>query len=190
MSDDFHSIDWPAALLEQARDIRMVVFDVDGVMTDGRLYRDDAGNEIKAFHSRDGLGMKGLMNSGYRVAVLTARRSRLVEHRMTELGIELFEQGRHDKGEAFNELLSKADIQAANTAYMGDDLVDWPAMSQAALKVCPADADAWICGQADYITQARAGRGAVRELCELLLNASGQLADWRAGFGIQGKKKP
>lgn len=183
MTDVSTPSDRHKALLLKARPVRLVVFDIDGVMTDGRLYRDDAGNEIKAFHSRDGLGLKGLMKHGFTVAALTARRSKLVEARMAELGIEHVLQGREDKGVALSELLEQTGFSTAQTAYMGDDLVDWPAMSQAALKICPGDADGWIRSRVDYITQAHGGRGAVREACELLLAAGGKLQVWRASFG-------
>lgn len=173
---------WTPELLARAGSIRVAVFDVDGVMTDGRLYRDDAGHEIKAFHSRDGLGLKALMRHGIEVAVLTARRSALVEARMRELGIEHLLQGREDKGEAFVELLQRFGADADQAAYMGDDLVDWRAMRQAGLKLCPADADAWLRAQADYVTAAPGGRGAVREAAELLLAGHGRLQDWRESF--------
>lgn len=173
---------WSPALLARAASIRAAVFDVDGVMTDGRLYRDDAGHEIKAFHSRDGLGLKALMRHGIAVGVLTARRSALVEARMAELGIEALLQGREDKGAAFAELLDRLGATAAETACMGDDLVDWRAMRQAGLKLCPADADAWIRARADYVTEARGGRGAVREAAELLLAGHGKLEAWRESF--------
>ncbi|MEM7055175.1 MAG: hypothetical protein AAF446_11630 [Pseudomonadota bacterium] len=173
---------WPADLLLKAASIRFVVFDIDGVMTDGRLYRDDAGNEIKAFHSRDGLGLKGLMRHGFIVAALTARTSRLVTARMAELGIEHVKQGRHDKRQALAELLRETGFSAEQTAYMGDDLVDWPAMVQTRLKLCPGDADGWILQHVDYATCAHGGRGAAREACELLLAAAGKLDAWRAEF--------
>ena len=169
-------------LLQRCAAVRLVVFDVDGVMTDGRLYRDDSGQEIKAFHSRDGLGLKALMRNGFTVAMLTARRSRLVQARAAELGIELLVQGREDKAGAFEELLSRTGIAAAHTAYMGDDLVDWPAMRLASVKLCPGDADGWIIERADYATTARGGHGAVREAAELLLAAHGLLDRWRASF--------
>lgn len=173
---------FPQQAIEAAARIRLVVFDIDGVMTDGRLYRDDAGNEIKAFYSRDGLGLKALMNYGLTVAALTARDSELVRVRMAELGIGHLVQGREDKGVALAELLAETGIEAGATAYMGDDLVDWPAMRQVALKLCPGDADAWIAERADYVTRAAGGRGAVREVCELLLAAHGALDAWRASF--------
>lgn len=174
--------DWSPQLLERAAAIRAIVFDVDGVMTDGRLYRDDGGQEIKAFHSRDGLGLKGLMRFGFSVVALTARNSRLVQVRMRELGIDNLLQGREDKGTAFVEILDQLGLEPAQAAYMGDDLVDWPAMRQAGLKLCPGDADEWIIEHADYATRAGGGRGAAREAAELLLAGHGLLDEWRQSF--------
>lgn len=167
---------------QRAAAVRLAVFDIDGVMTDGRLYRDDDGRESKAFHSRDGLGVQGLMEFGVQVACLTARRSRLVEVRMDELGIELLLQGRQDKGRAFDELLERTGLDSAQTCYAGDDLVDWPAMRRAGLRFAPADADAWIRARVDRVTEAAGGHGAVREICEWLLAARGVLDQWRDGF--------
>lgn len=173
---------WSPQLLERAGTIRAIVFDVDGVMTDGRLYRDDSGQEIKAFHSRDGLGLKGLMRNGFTLVALTARNSNLVRVRMRELGIQNLIQGREDKGAAFAEILRQFALDAAQVAYMGDDLVDWPAMRQAGLKLCPGDADGWIIEHADYVTRATGGRGAAREAAELLLAGHGLLDRWRESF--------
>lgn len=173
---------WSRELLQRAGSIRAAVFDIDGVMTDGRLYRDDSGQEIKAFHSRDGLGLKALMRYGFGVVALTARRSKLVEVRMHELGIEHLLQGREDKAVAFAEVLEQTGLDAAQVAYMGDDLVDWPAMRQAGLKICPGDADGWIIERADYATRAGGGQGAAREAAELLLAGHGLLDDWRGSF--------
>jgi len=173
---------WSDELLQRAAAIRAVVFDIDGVMTDGRLYRDDSGQEIKAFHSRDGLGLKALMQYGFTVVALTARRSKLVEVRMQELGIDRLVQGREDKGVAFAEVLVQTGLDATRVACMGDDLVDWPAMRQAGLKLCPGDADGWIIEQADYATHAGGGQGAVREAAELLLAAHGLLDEWQESF--------
>ena len=173
---------WTGALLERAAAVRAVVFDVDGVMTDGRLYRDDSGQEIKAFHSRDGLGLKALMRNGFTVIALTARTSNLVRVRMQELGVEQLLQGREAKGEAFAEILRLTGLEAARVAYMGDDLVDWPAMRRAGLKLCPGDADDWIIQRVDYATRAGGGMGAVREAAELLLAGHGRLDAWRESF--------
>ncbi|HKL51645.1 MAG TPA: hypothetical protein VJ908_10785 [Wenzhouxiangellaceae bacterium] len=182
MSSGNGSARWSPELLERTASIRAIVFDIDGVMTDGRLYRDDSGQEIKAFHSRDGLGLKGLMRHAFKVVALTARNSRLVQVRMRELGIENLLQGREDKGAAFAEILQQIELEGSAVAYMGDDLVDWPAMRQAGLKLCPGDADQWIIEQADYATRAHGGRGAVREAAELLLAAHGLLDAWRQSF--------
>ena len=173
---------WSPELLQRASAVRAIVFDIDGVMTDGRLYRDDSGQEIKAFHSRDGLGLKGLMRFGFTLVALTARRSNLVQVRMHELGIENLFQGREDKGAAFAEILQRFDLDASQVAYMGDDLVDWPAMRRAGLKLCPGDADEWIIEHADYATHAGGGRGAAREAAELLLAGHGLLDQWRESF--------
>ena len=174
--------DWPDDLLRRCAGVRLAVFDVDGVMTDGRLYRSDSGDEIKAFHSRDGLGLKALMRYGIEVGVITARCSRLVELRMAELGIAHLMQGREDKPEALAELAAGLEIALEHTAFMGDDLVDWAAMRRAGLKLCPADADGWLRERADYVTVAGGGRGAVREAAELLLAGHRALDSWRESF--------
>ena len=182
MSRSIGSPRWSPQLLARAAHIRAIVFDVDGVMTDGRLYRDDSGQEIKAFHSRDGLGLKGLMKNGFTLVTLTARNTRLVQVRMHELGIENLFQGREDKGAAFCEILEQFELDGSRVAYMGDDLVDWPAMRQAGLKLCPGDAEEWIIKRVDYATRARGGQGAVREAAELLLAGHGLLDSWRESF--------
>lgn len=169
-------------LLERARAVRLAVFDVDGVMTDGRLYLSNDGVESKAFHTRDGLGLKALMRHGVEVAVITARRSKLVARRMQELGIEQLMQGCEDKLSAITSLLNERSIRFEHTAYTGDDLVDWPAMSRCHLKCAPADASPWICRQADFVSQSAGGRGAVREVCELILQARGELQAWQDSY--------
>lgn len=169
-------------LRERAAGIRLAVFDVDGVLTDGTLYLDDHGTQIKAFNVRDGLGLKALMRHGITVAVITARRSGVVERRMLELGVEHLRQGQSNKELALNELLGELDMAAAHTAYMGDDLIDWPAMKLCALSAAPADADGWIRSQVDVVTDAGGGRGAVREFCELLLAARGALKAWQDSY--------
>ncbi|MEE4638325.1 MAG: phenylphosphate carboxylase subunit delta [Wenzhouxiangella sp.] len=166
----------------RAAGIRLAVFDVDGVLTDGRLILDDRGVQTKAFHVRDGLGLKALMRHGIAVAVITARESAVVERRMAELGVEHLRQGQSDKRRAMKELLAELDVPGSQTSYMGDDLIDWPAMRQCALSAAPADADAWIRAQVDIVTEAPGGVGAVREFCERLLAARGLLEDWRAGY--------
>lgn len=170
------------ALLERAAAIRLAVFDVDGVMTDGRVTYTAAGDELKTFHTRDGLGIKGLLEHGIKVAIITARSSTMVERRAAELGITELLQGRQDKATALAELLARAGLSPAVCAYGGDDLLDWPAMRQCRLRCAPADADGWIRQRADFVTTARAGHGAVREMCELILAGHGLLDRWRSRF--------
>lgn len=170
------------ALLQRAGRIRLAIFDIDGVLTDGRLYFSDSGEQIKAFHSRDGLGLKALMAHGIEVAVLSARRSRVAELRIAELGIARLVQGCEDKASGFDRLIADAGVAADATAYMGDDLLDWPAMRLSGLKLAPADAHAAIRARADYVTELPGGRGAVREAAELLLAGHDRLDDWIASF--------
>ena len=125
-------------ILNIAKNIKLVIFDVDGVLTDGSLFFGDDGQEYKAFYSRDGLGIKLLQRTGVEVGVITARESQLVVHRMNNLGIEHFYQGRLNKIEAFHEMLKKLGISAEQTAYAGDDIVDLPVMKQVGLAVRPS----------------------------------------------------
>lgn len=168
--------------LRRAGKIQLAVFDVDGVMTDGRLYYSEDGIEAKTFHTRDGLGLKALMRHDIQVAVITARQSRLLARRATELGIEHLMQGREDKKNALNELLAQLGLEPWQVAYTGDDLVDWPAMGQCGLKCAPADATGWLRERADHVTTNRGGHGAVREVCELVLAGHGLLESWQESF--------
>jgi len=160
-------------------DIELLVLDVDGVLTDGSLFYDDHGQEYKAFNSRDGHGMRMLQEVGIRVALLTGRQSGIVTHRAANLGIapELVYQGYRDKRPAFKALLQQTGLQAAQVAYMGDDVVDLPVMMQVALPIAVADAHPFVQQHARYVTQAAGGRGAVREVCEMLLDGRGLLQE-------------
>ena len=162
--------------------IRLAIFDVDGVMTDGRIAYTDDGHEIKTFHTRDGLGLKALMSNGIDVAIITARHSPIVARRADELGIEQVVQGREDKAAALEELLERLSVGREQCAYTGDDLVDWPAMRQCGFKCAPADADAWIRQRADFVTRLAGGHGAVREVCERILADQGLLEAWQGRF--------
>ncbi len=172
----------PEPLLAVAAAVDLAVFDVDGVMTDGRLLIHHDGTESKSFHTRDGLGLKALMRRGIDVAVITARRSTVVDRRMAELGIAHYCQGQEDKRAALDKLWSELERQPYHTAYMGDDLVDWPAMKACGLKAAPADAAPWITARCDFVSNRPGGYGAVRELCELLLHARGALESWQGGY--------
>jgi 3-deoxy-D-manno-octulosonate 8-phosphate phosphatase (KDO 8-P phosphatase) len=161
---------------ERARNIRLAAFDVDGVLTDGTLYYSDSGEEIKAFNVQDGHGMKMLKDSGVTLAIISSRRSGALEARARNLGIELLFQGVPDKLTAFQELLDRSGVAAAACAYAGDDLVDLPVLKRCGLAVSVPDAPAIVRRHAHYVTRAAGGRGAVRELSELILHAQGKLA--------------
>ena len=163
------------SLIKTAAAIELVVFDVDGVFTDGRIWIDNAGNESKSFHVRDGHGVKLLLHYGVQVAVLSGRQSQAVHVRMQELGVSDVLQGHIDKRAAFNELIHKKTVEKSHIAYVGDDIVDVQAMKLAALSIAVADAHAWVKQQADIVTQNAGGQGAVREVCELILDAKGLL---------------
>ena len=160
-----------AALKQRASKIRMLVLDVDGVLTDGKLYFDHAGNEMKAFNTRDGLGMKALQRVGIEVAVITGRKSDAVAHRMNQLGIEHVYQGREDKLDAFLHLLETTGLDAEQVCFAGDDWIDLPVLIRVGLAVSVADAEDRVKQQAHWITRRNGGHGAVREICNLILEA-------------------
>lgn len=162
-------------LKTKAANIKLVVFDVDGVFTDGRIWIDDNGKESKSFHMRDGHGVKLLLHYGVHVAVLSGRKSHAVEVRMRELGVSDVLQGHIDKRTAFNELVQNKNLSNEQVAFVGDDIVDVQAMQLAALSIAVADAHTWVKQQADIVTQTAGGHGAVREVCELILDAKGLL---------------
>jgi 3-deoxy-D-manno-octulosonate 8-phosphate phosphatase (KDO 8-P phosphatase) len=169
------SVPLPDALAQRARAIRLLVLDVDGVLTDGRLYYSSAGEESKAFHIQDGLGIKLLQRSGVQVALITGRRSPAVEQRAHELGIALVHQGVEDKLGAFDELLRAQHLAASQAGCMGDDLPDLPLIRCCALGISVPDAPEAVRQHAHYVTRRRGGEGAVREVCELLMAAQGTL---------------
>ena len=160
--------------MTDARDIQLLVLDCDGVLTDGGLYVNEHGSETKRFHVRDGPAIKGAMLCGIQVAILSARSSRSVAQRADDLGVKLLLQGMGDKREGLARVLQWAGVDAAHTAYMGDDLQDLPAMRQCAWKLAPADAANDVRAAADHVTQANGGQGAVREAIEHLLNQRGE----------------
>ena len=160
---------------ERARHVRVAIFDVDGVLTDGALYLTDSGEELKAFNVHDGHGMKMLKESGVVLAIISSRSSRCVEQRARNLGIELLFQDAADKLAAFNELLGRCGVAASACAYVGDDVVDLPVMKHCGLAVAVPDAPAVVRRHAHYVTRARGGRGAAREVCELIMHAQGSL---------------
>ena len=160
-----------AVLRERASKICMLILDVDGVLTDGKLYFDHSGNEMKAFNTRDGLGMKALQKVGIEVAIITGRKSEAVTHRMAQLGIKHVYQGREDKLDAFLDLLEITGLDAQQTCFAGDDWIDLPVLLRAGLAVSVADAEDRVKQQAHWITRRNGGDGAVREICNLILAA-------------------
>ena len=162
-------------ILEKAANIRLLIFDVDGVLTDGSLFISDDGQESKAFNSRDGHGIKMLQKHGVIVAIITGRTSKVVEHRMENLGVAHVYQGKLHKLPAFEELLEKLDIGADETAYVGDDVVDLPVMRKVGLAIAVQGAYPLVLTHSHWQTPSCGGRGAARDVCEMLMEARGVL---------------
>jgi len=160
---------------ERARRIRLMVFDVDGVLTDGRLWFGPQGEALKAFHVRDGQGLKMLAACGVVPALLSGRRSAALEARAAELGIAHVLQGVDDKAPAFAALLARLGLDAASAGYMGDDLPDLPVLARCGFACAPREAHALALRRAHYVAEAPAGAGAAREICEFVLRAQGGL---------------
>lgn len=161
-------------VLQRAEHIRLLVLDVDGVLTDGRIIYTDAGDEIKCFHVRDGHGLRLLEEAGITVALITGRHSRAVAHRAQNLGLVHVHQGVRDKLAVLASLQKNLGLSPLQTAVVGDDLVDLAMMQKAGLALAVADAAADVKDRAHWITSLGGGRGAVREICELLLKAQGK----------------
>ncbi|TCS70446.1 3-deoxy-D-manno-octulosonate 8-phosphate phosphatase (KDO 8-P phosphatase) [Sulfuritortus calidifontis] len=169
-------------LIERAQQIKMLIFDVDGVLTDGSLFYGDDGQEYKAFHSRDGHGIKMLKASGVEAGILTGRTSNVVLHRAKNLGITHIFQGADDKLAVYERLLAQTGLKPEETGYMGDDLVDLPVLKRCGLAFSVPEAHELVAGQVHYITRAHAGRGAAREVCELIMRAQGTWAAQMAHY--------
>lgn len=167
--------------LDKARGIRLMGFDIDGVMTDGRLYFSPAGDEMKAFFSRDGLGLKMLAKSGVKLAIITGRNSPIVTKRAENLGITRVYQGIVDKRAAMADLLAREGLDFSQAGYMGDDVVDLSVMTACGFSATVPDCHALVRQQADYVTRAAAGAGAVREVCELILQTQG---NWQQALAV------
>ena len=157
----------------KAQQIKMVIFDVDGVLTDGSLFIDNQGEEYKAFNSRDGLGMRLLQDSGILIGIITGRTSSVVTHRMNSLKLDPKNvyQGQTDKIPAFLQLCQQNQLQARQTAYVGDDIIDIPTLNAAGFSIATADAHPLTQQHADWITPSNGGRGAARDVCELIMQA-------------------
>tara|TARA_B110000116_G_scaffold246939_1_gene239018 strand:+ start:7 stop:531 length:525 start_codon:yes stop_codon:yes gene_type:complete len=162
-------------VIEKAKNIRIVIFDVDGVLTDGTLYFTDSGEEIKAFNSRDGHGMKMLKASGVELAIITARESRSVKLRAENLNITLLYQGEKNKLKVFESLVTKLKLDMSSCAYVGDDLIDLPVMTRCGLSICVPSSPILVKKHAHYVTNSEGGQGAVREVCEMIMRSQGTL---------------
>ncbi|AIJ08704.1 MULTISPECIES: 3-deoxy-manno-octulosonate-8-phosphatase KdsC [Edwardsiella] len=164
-----------ADVMARAAQTRLLICDVDGVLSDGLIYMGNQGEELKAFNVRDGYGIRCLVTQGIDVAIITGRSSQLVADRAATLGIRHLYQGQSDKLIAFERILSDLQLAPHQAAYIGDDLIDWPVMARVGLSVAVADAHPLLLPNAHYTTRIAGGRGAVRELCDIILQAQGSL---------------
>lgn len=178
------------SIKEKLRKVKLLILDVDGVMTDGRIIMDNEGCEMKNFDVRDGHGLKIIQRYGIKVALLTGRQSKVVEHRARDLEIEDVYQGAFNKKDVFEKILEKHKLSAGAAAFMGDDIVDIPVLKRVGFSAAVADALDVVKKSVDYITKNRGGHGAVREICEMILQAQGKWPEIAAKyeFASRGKK--
>lgn len=163
-------------MIEKLKKIKLLLLDVDGVLTDGKIIIDDNGTESKAFNVRDGHGLKMLKRTDVQVGIITGRKSHVVEHRAKELGIEILYQGVRNKLEPYEEILNNLSLSDEQIAYVGDDIVDLPVMRRVGASFTVGDASVDVKKYADYTLSFGGGNGAVREVCELILRSQD---NWR-----------
>ncbi|MBN2647399.1 MAG: HAD hydrolase family protein [Thiotrichales bacterium] len=161
------------ALAAKAQKIQFLILDVDGVLTDNRLYYGDDGHELKSFYTRDGHGMVLLKKSGIEIGIITGRTSKLVAKRCQDLKIEHLYQGVPDKLPSFLDLVKKLGLQLDQIAYVGDDILDLPILMRVGLSITPADGESEVKSRVDYISPYKGGQGVVREVCEILMRSQG-----------------
>ncbi len=164
-----------ADIKQRASKVKLIAFDVDGILSDGRLILGNKGEEFKAFYTQDGQGLVMMLKAGFELAIITGRSSNIVEQRMKELGIKHVYQGIGDKLAVLEIILEETGFTADQAAYMGDDLPDLPVIKRVGLGITVADAHEFVQQHADLRTQRNGGRGAVREVCDLILDAQGLL---------------
>lgn len=164
------------------KNIKLVIFDVDGVFTNGSLYLGEKSIEIKAFQTHDGLGIKMLQQSGVKVAIITARQSQLVKQRMKALGIKYIFQGAKNKFSVYQDLQKELSLQPENIAMVGDDLPDLKIIHNCGLGIAVANATDLVKQHAKYITKKTGGKGAVREVCEMIMQSQGTLEKIQNAF--------
>jgi 3-deoxy-D-manno-octulosonate 8-phosphate phosphatase (KDO 8-P phosphatase) len=170
------------SLQSKLKKIKMLILDVDGVLTDGRVIMDDNGHETKNFNVRDGHGLKMIQRYGIKVALLTGRQSEVVKHRARDLEIKEVYQKVFNKKEVLAKILKKNKLTADQVAFVGDDIIDIPVLKAVGFSAAVADAYDVVKKSVDYITQNKGGRGAVRELCDLILQAQGKWPEVAAGY--------
>lgn len=163
-----------STLLEKARQVKLMIFDVDGVLTDGKLLFGPDGETLKIFHVLDGHGIRLLQQAGLQTAIISARQSSMVIRRAEDLGIAHVQLGIQDKLSAFQALLSKTGMTADNCGYIGDDVIDLPILTRVSFSASVPGGHAEVCSRVDYVTKNDGGSGAVREICDLILKAQGK----------------
>jgi 3-deoxy-D-manno-octulosonate 8-phosphate phosphatase (KDO 8-P phosphatase) len=162
-------------VIEKTKKIKLFVCDIDGVFSDGRIYLGDAGEELKAFHTKDGYGIKALSASGVDVAVITGRQSNIVQTRMTALNVKHIVQGEENKLPALKAMIKSKNLSPEQVAYIGDDMPDYQCMDYVGLSIAVNDAHPSILALADYTTTIRGGFGAVREICDIIMHSQNSL---------------
>ena len=176
------------SLSEKLKRVVLLILDVDGVLTDGKIIIDDLGNESKSFNVRDGHGLKLLMRSGVDVVFLTGRESEVVKHRADELGIKDVYQGVRDKSKVLGEILVSKGLSGECAAYVGDDIVDIPVFRIVGFSAAVADALDYVKAEADYVTEKEGGNGAVREVCEMILSAREKWNDVTSRYEMKSER--
>ena len=171
-----HKQSYPEEVIEKAAGVKLVIFDVDGVLTDGRIYYGADGEALKVFNTQDGHAIKMLIASGVDVAIISGRESAMVERRARDLGIGYVQQGVQEKAQALERLANDASVALEAMAHVGDDLPDLPIMLRVGLSIAVADAHPLVRDKADWVTGLGGGRGAAREACELVMHAQGTLS--------------
>lgn len=167
---------------ERLKKLRLLLLDVDGVLTDGSIVYTDSGEQVKTFNSKDGLGLRLLMDAGVDVGIVTGRTSGALLHRCKNLGIDLIFDGIKDKAAAFDEILASTGLESGEVGFMGDDLIDLPAMTRAGAAFTVADASVEVKNRADMVSDLPGGQGAVRQICERILKARGEWDGIISGF--------
>jgi 3-deoxy-D-manno-octulosonate 8-phosphate phosphatase (KDO 8-P phosphatase) len=165
------------SIFDKAKNIKLFVCDIDGVFSDGRIYLGNDGEELKAFHTKDGYGIKALGASGVDVAVITGRQSNIVQTRMTALNVKHIVQGEENKLPALKSIAKNLQLSRSEIAYIGDDMPDYECLQYVGLSIAVNDAHPAIINLCDYQTFTRGGFGAVREVCDLIMQCQGTLAD-------------